>query len=101
MSRHKGYIVVWPVYFDSERSRSEGRKVAKEFSIPNPSLDEIIKALERLNIKYVVEKDKLYPKFWWFYKGRVLVEKRMSKAELLRTIGRTLKDIRAAKIKRK
>jgi len=99
LSRRERYIVVWPVYFDSERSRSEGRKVAKEFSVPNPSLDEIIKALEKLNVKYVVERDKLYPKFWWLYKGRVLVEKRMNKAELLRTIGRVLKGIRAVKVK--
>jgi signal recognition particle subunit SRP19 len=35
-------MIIWTRYFDSKLSRSEGRRVPKEASIPNPSLDAIV-----------------------------------------------------------
>ena len=33
---------IWTRYFDSKLSRSEGRRVPKEASIPNPSLEGVL-----------------------------------------------------------
>jgi len=35
-------MTLWTRYFDSKLSRSEGRRVPKEASIPNPSLDALV-----------------------------------------------------------
>jgi len=42
MTADKSKMIIWTRYFDSKLSRSEGRRVPKEASIPNPSLDAIV-----------------------------------------------------------
>ena len=42
MTADKSKMIIWTRYFDSKLSRSEGRRVSKEASIPNPSLDAIV-----------------------------------------------------------
>ena len=42
MTADKSKLIIWTRYFDSKLSRSEGRRVPKEASIPNPSLDAIV-----------------------------------------------------------
>jgi len=47
MTADKSKMTLWTRYFDSKLSRSEGRRVPKEASIPNPSLDSIVWAAKR------------------------------------------------------
>ena len=42
MTADKSKMIIWTRYFDSKLSRSEGRRVPKAASIPNPSLDAIV-----------------------------------------------------------
>ncbi len=42
MTADKSKMTLWTRYFDSKLSRSEGRRVPKEASIPNPSLDALV-----------------------------------------------------------
>lgn len=42
MTRDSTKMKIWTRYFDSKLSRSEGRRVPKEASIPNPSLEGIV-----------------------------------------------------------
>ena len=42
MTADKSKMIIWTRYFDSKLSRAEGRRVPKEASIPNPSLDAIV-----------------------------------------------------------
>ena len=42
MTADKSKMTLWTRYFDSKLSRSEGRRVPKAASIPNPSLDAIV-----------------------------------------------------------
>ena len=42
MTADKSKMILWTRYFDSKLSRNEGRRVPKEASIPNPSLDAIV-----------------------------------------------------------
>ena len=42
MTADKSKMIIWTRYFDSKLSRSECRRVPKEASIPNPSLDAIV-----------------------------------------------------------
>ena len=50
MTADKSKMTLWTRYFDSKLSRSEGRRVPKEASIPNPSLDSVVWAARDLGL---------------------------------------------------
>jgi len=75
--------LIWPVYIDSKLTKKEGRKIAKKYAVPSPTLREISKAAKKLNLNPEVEKDKSYPSLWWESSGRVSVDKKMAKTEIL------------------
>ena len=83
--------VLWPEYFDSSRSRLTGRKVAKNLSVPIPSLDQIVSAVKHLGLQYKVEADKSFPGNWIEKRGRVLVERSMPKTKLIKAVGEYLR----------
>lgn len=67
----KKFQCIYPIYFDSTRSREDGRRVRKEDAVPNPLAWEIVNALQRIgNAKGVqgwqiaFEPDKTHPKDW-------------------------------------
>jgi len=86
--------VLWPIYFDVDASRLEGRKVSKELAIKNPTVDEIFKAAKKLGLNPIKE-EKAYPKRWWRKEGRVLVEKKGRKTEIIRKIAEYIKENKA------
>lgn len=87
-------IMIWPQYIDENLSLSEGRKVSKELAVKEPSVNDIERALKRLNIPMTVEKDKAYPGKWYEKSGRVLVESEENKLELLKEICEEIKKMR-------
>ncbi|KAJ9632106.1 signal recognition particle subunit [Taxawa tesnikishii (nom. ined.)] len=64
--RTKHYQCLYPVYFDSTRSRAEGRRVGKEQAVPNPLAREIADACSQLGLggQIVFEPGKCHPKDW-------------------------------------
>ncbi len=91
-------IVIWPVYIDSTKSRSKGRKLPRELCIPNPRVDEIVEAAKLLGLDPIVE-EKSYPREWWVYDKRVVVLKQGSKRETLKLIAEKVKELRSRKRK--
>ena len=88
--------MVWPVYFDSSKSREQGRKIPKKLAVPNPKLEEIVRAAQKLNLKIEVVEDAAYPKMPWRRTGLIFIEKRgKSKLEILKLIGQKLAEMRA------
>lgn len=83
-------IVLYPEYFTSKYSRAEGRRVPKALAKPSPTVEDIEKAAKTLGLNPVVEKDKSYPRFWYKKRGRILVEKKMSKSEIMKAVGKAL-----------
>ena len=51
MANHPDRIVVWPGYFDSKTSRRSGRRVSKDHSVANPTLDGLAYAARNAGIK--------------------------------------------------
>jgi signal recognition particle subunit SRP19 len=92
--RKQNKIVIWPVYFDSTKTRGEGRKLPKKYTVPNPKIGEICEAIKRLGLKCEVVADAAYPKRPWRKTGVVYVEKKKSKLEMLKKIGETLVKMR-------
>lgn len=84
------FIVLYPEYFNSKFTRAEGRRVSKKLAKSSPTVEDLAKAAKKLGLNPVVEKDKSYPRFWYEKRGRILVEKKMSKTELLKKISKAL-----------
>jgi signal recognition particle subunit SRP19 len=52
--------VVYPAYFDADRSRSEGRRVPTDLAVAEPTVDEIAKAVQQVGYDAVIEREKTY-----------------------------------------
>ncbi len=87
-------IVVYPNYIDSRKTRRMGRRISLQDSIPNPRIEEIVNAAEILGLNPIVE-DSRYPREWWSYDKRVVIDKKNNKQSLLRIIAKTIKEIRS------
>lgn len=62
--RAKRWQVLYPLYFDSARSRADGRRVGMKHAIPNPLAREIVDAVQMLGLKTMFEPEKTHPKDW-------------------------------------
>ena len=87
-------ITILPQYLDKNLSLSEGRKISLEDSVKEPSINEIERALKRLNLKYSLQKENAYPGKWYEKSGRVLVEWEGTKLELIHTVSLEIKKMR-------
>jgi signal recognition particle subunit SRP19 len=96
MRENSAEYVIWTVNLDRRKSRSEGRKIPKRFSVPNVKLNELIEACNSLKIHCRAE-DKKYPKCWWEESGRVVVEKHGSKSKLMIELARKISETREEK----
>lgn len=72
-SKYKDFQCIYPVYFDKNRSRKEGRRVGLEGAVENPMAREIVNACGRLGLNTLFEPSRLHPKDW-ANPGRVKVK---------------------------
>ncbi len=89
-------VVVWPAYIDATLSRKMGRRVPRSVAVPNPTVEEIVEAASQLGLNPVIE-DSPYPRAWWKYRQRVVVDKTGPKQQVLRKIAEKIKEIRREK----
>jgi signal recognition particle subunit SEC65 len=54
----KDMLIIWPIYFDADRSRSEGRMVSKQDAVHGPTLDLVITAAIKSGFKPEIEREK-------------------------------------------
>jgi signal recognition particle subunit SRP19 len=87
----KDKLVVWPIYFDSTRSRRNGRAVAAEHAVSSPTIDDVIAAATKAGLKPEVEREKRHPKTWYESAGRILVQKSGPKSKVLKSIALSLR----------
>ena len=69
----KTWQSLYPVYFDSSRTRAQGRRVNKELAVENPLAREICDAVAGLGLSVALDASKTHPKDW-ANPGRVKVE---------------------------
>ncbi|NIO37504.1 signal recognition particle protein Srp19 [Candidatus Bathyarchaeota archaeon] len=94
--RRENKIIIWPVYFDSTKTRNGGRRAPKRLTIPSPKLSEVREAVEALEMKYEYFEDLAHPKISRFKTGLLVVEKEEPKNQIIRKIGKQLPRIRSA-----
>ncbi|KAI9672256.1 MAG: signal recognition particle subunit [Alyxoria varia] len=60
----KGWHCLYPLYFDSKRTRAEGRRVGNELAVENPLAREICDAVRPLGLRLAFEAGKMHPRDW-------------------------------------
>ena len=88
VSRGDKRIVLWPIYFDKNASRKQGRRIPKKIAVTDPVINDIFKIAEQLSLNPTLEK-KSYPSTWW-KKGRILVDKKENKTVTIKLIANKL-----------
>ena len=86
-------LVLWPSYFDSRVSRCYGRRVPKKDAVEAPSARMIYDSVRALGLDCILELEKAYPRYWYRREGRVLVEPKMKKSELIAKVAEGLKSL--------
>lgn len=86
--------IIWPVYIDSKKTKHEGRKISIEHAVSSPKIREIFKAAGKLGLNPEIEKNRSYPRSWWEISGRVIVDKKMPKNQILIKISNIIKASR-------
>ena len=90
----KGKIVLWPVYLDSAKTRSEGRRVSKKLAVPMPKLEEIQKVAISLGYGPEIVPNAAHPTFPWQETGLILTVKKGSKTQIIRKIAEKVLESR-------
>ncbi|MEM3874406.1 MAG: signal recognition particle subunit SRP19/SEC65 family protein [Candidatus Bathyarchaeia archaeon] len=93
--RRQDKVVLWPAYFDSTKTRGEGRRIPKILAVPSPKITELKEAVEKLGFEYELVADAGYPKTPWLKTGMLLVTKKEAKNRLLKKVAKQLQKIRA------
>lgn len=88
--RKRDKIILWPVYFDSKKTRLEGRRVSKNLAIPTPKLKEIERVVEQIGLEPEVVLDAGRPNAPWQKTGLLMVSKRGPKTQVLRIVAKEL-----------
>ncbi len=86
-------IVLYPSYFDSRVTRDSGRRVPKKAAVEAPTARMIFDSVRSLDLDCILELEKSYPRFWYRTEGRVLVEPKMKKGELIVEVAKRLRDL--------
>ncbi len=94
VTRKEGKIVLWPIYFDSNVSHGQGRRVSMATAVSNPKVEEISEALKNLGYSHRVEREVAHPARWWRSEGRVVLKKKQPKSKLIKWVGKRLKTER-------
>ena len=92
--RKQKKTILWPVYFDSSKTRKEGRKVPKSIAVSNPNLAELQKAAEQLGLKPEAEVHVAHSAVSWRKTGRIWVQKSGSKMQTLMKIAEKIEATR-------
>ncbi len=86
--------IIWPIYFDSSRTRKEGRRVPKNMAVQSPKIAEVKEAADKLGLKNELKLEAHFPKTHWSKTGMLLVEKNEAKEKIIQKLAKQLVKIK-------
>jgi signal recognition particle subunit SRP19 len=92
--RKSDNTIIWPVYFDAAKSKSEGRRVSKNMAIISPKILEIKEAADKLGLQNEINPTAGYPKTPWSKMGMLTVEKNEPKEQIILKLATQLAKIK-------
>ena len=93
--RQQEKIIIWPAYFDSTKTRNDGRRVPKNMAVPSPRIAELKEAAEKLGLPNELVVDVGYPKTPWLKTGMILVKRKGSKGQMVLLVAKQLLKMRS------
>jgi len=94
--RKQDKIIIWPAYFDSTKTRRDGRRIPKSLAVPSPKILEIKDAAEKIGLECELVPDAGYPKTPWLKTGMLLVKRNETKNRIIKSVAKQLLKIRSA-----
>ena len=92
--RKHNKIFLWTIYFDSNKTRNEGRRIAKKLAIPSPKLEELQRVAKKLGLNPEVVFDAAHPSNPWKKTGLLSLPKTKSKSIVLKKLAKELSILR-------
>ena len=92
--RKQNRIFLWSVYFDANKTRTDGRRVPKKFAVSAPKLEELQRAAKRLGLQPEVVFDAKHPSSPWQKTGLLIIPKTESKGKTLKNIAKEISSLR-------
>ncbi|MCL2134675.1 MAG: signal recognition particle protein Srp19 [Candidatus Bathyarchaeota archaeon] len=92
--RKSNNAIIWPVYFDINKSKSEGRRVPKNKAVVNPKILEIKEAADNLKLENDISPTAGYPKTPWIKMGKLSVKKNEPKEQIILKLADQLSKIK-------
>ena len=93
--RQQDKIIIWPAYFDSTKTRNDGRRVPKNLAVPSPKINEVKEAAEKLGLTHELVADVGYSKTPWLKTGMILVKRKGSKGQMVLLVAKQLLKMRS------
>jgi len=87
--------IIWPIYFDTNKSRAEGRRVPKNIAVQSPKILEIKEAADKLGLQNEAKLEAHFPKTPWSKSGMLLVEKKEPKEKIIQKLAKQLVRIKS------
>ena len=53
--RERRFVIIWPIYFDKDKSRSNGRKVSKKYAVNKPNIALLSNIIKKLGYDFEVD----------------------------------------------
>ena len=87
--------IIWPVYFDCNKTRKDGRRVPKTIAVQSPKILEIKEAADKLSLENEMNVEAHFPKAPWVKSGMLLVEKNEPKEKIIQKLAKQLMKIKS------
>ena len=87
--------IIWPIYFDTNKTRKEGRRVPKNCAVQSPKIAEIKEAADKLGLQNEINLESHFPKMPWAKTGMLLVEKNEAKEKIIQKLAKQLMKIKS------
>jgi signal recognition particle subunit SRP19 len=94
--RKQDRIIIWSAYFDSTKTRKDGRRVSKSLAVPSPKILEIKEAGEKIGLDCELVPDAGYPKTPLLKTGMLLIKKDEPKDQIIKKIAKQLMKNRSS-----
>jgi signal recognition particle subunit SRP19 len=95
MRKLENKAIIWPIYFDINKSREEGRRVPKSQAVVSPKIAEVKEAADKLGLENELNVEAHFPRAPWLKSGMLVVEKRESKEAVIRCLAKQLAKVKA------
>jgi signal recognition particle subunit SRP19 len=87
--------IIWPIYFDCNKTRKDGRRVPKNMAVQSPKILEIKEATDKIGLKNEINLEAHFPKTPWAKSGMLLVEKNETKEKIIQKIAKQLIKVKS------